>query len=112
MVRVDDNRADVPVSDRADSCCRRVGLTRCCRDKLVESSAGWEMDVFNTGAMVTLAVLLRKAWQESMTMGLMCQCQIALIVVVRKLSWPGGAMMSWLRAPLDGGWMYSIQVLL
>ena len=60
-MRVDDNRADVPVSDRADSCCRRVGLARWCREELVESSAEWEMDEFNTGAVVMLAVLVRKA---------------------------------------------------
>ena len=94
MARVDDNGADVPVSDCADSCYRHVGLAMWCHEELIESSAGWEIDVFNTGAMVTLAVLLHEAWQESMTMGLMCRCQIALIVVIGKLGWPGGAMRS------------------
>ena len=76
VARGDDDGADVPVSDRADSCCRQVGLARWCREELVESSDGWEMDVIDTGAMVKLAVLLRGAWREAMTIGLVCQCQI------------------------------------
>ena len=61
VARVDDDGADVPVSDCALSCCQQVRLARWCREELVESSDGWEMDVFDTVAMVKLAVLLHGA---------------------------------------------------
>ena len=50
--------------------------------------------IFVSGAVGVVFMELRESWQESMTMGLMCRCQIALLVVVGKLVWPGGAMKS------------------
>ena len=76
VARGDDDAADVPVSDCALICCRQVRVARWCREELVKSSDGWEMDVFDTGAMVKLAVLLHKVWREVMTIGLVCQYQI------------------------------------
>ena len=39
----------------------KLGWPDWCREELVESSDGWEMDVIDTGAMVKLAVLLHGA---------------------------------------------------